>query len=358
MMVGLAGWGVLQFVDRLRWEGTLGRKYRSERRLCGISIYSVWEGVKMAIFDLFSKKQKRLRGEVSDVYQYDELPQALRVQIVQIWMDTLGKSLQIMREKQVSQAYESIVDTLRHEYGVFLLPGTKNNSGGGYFAELANFFLHESDTEKALDAIDLTFKVIDDSTRDSRYLHRYDASERADNAISELNVRFKEHGVGFQFINGEIIRVDSELIHAEVVKPALRLLNDKEYQGAQQEFLSAYEHYRHGKNKEALNDCLKSFESTMKVICDKRGWTYKPNDTAKNLIQVCFDKGLVPSFWQQQLGSLRSMLESSIPTGRNKLSGHGQGSNLVAVPEYLVAYMLHMTASTLVFLVRAEQDLT
>ena len=40
------------------------------------------------------------------------------------------------------------------------------------------------------------------------------------------------------------------------------------------------------------------------------------------------------------------MLESSIPTGRNKLSGHGQGTTPVSVPDYLVAYMLHMTAST------------
>ncbi len=125
-----------------------------------------------------------------------------------------------------------------------------------------------------------------------------------------------------------------------MVKPALRLLNENSYQGAQQEFLSAYDHYRHAKYKEALNDCLKSFESTMKSICDKRQWTYSKNATAKSLIHVCFENGLVPSFWQQQLTSLRSMLESSIPTGRNNLSGHGQGATPTEVPDYLVAYML------------------
>jgi hypothetical protein len=188
-------------------------------------------------------------------------------------------------------------------------------------------------------------------------MRRGNSSEKADDAISELNRRFKEHGVGYQFVESEIIRVDSELLHAETVKPALRLLNEINYHGAQQEFLSAYEHYRHGKNKEALNDCLKSFESTMKAICDKRNWAYQPNSTAKPLIQICFDKGLVPSFWQGQLSSLRSMLESSIPTGRNKLSGHGQGTTPTKVPDYLVAYMLHMTASTLVFLTTAEKKL-
>jgi hypothetical protein len=51
------------------------------------------------------------------------------------------------------------------------------------------------------------------------------------------------------------------------------------------------------------------------------------------------------------------MLESSIPTGRNKLSGHGQGTESTTIPNYLVAYMLHMTASTLVFLTTAEKDI-
>ncbi|HEY9117073.1 MAG TPA: hypothetical protein VIN11_04555, partial [Roseivirga sp.] len=188
-------------------------------------------------------------------------------------------------------------------------------------------------------------------------LHKQGADERASDAINELNARLKEHGIGFQFIEGEIVRVDSELIHSEAVKPALRLLNEKNYKGAQQEFLSAYEHYRHGKHKEALNDCLKSFESTMKSICDKRKWAYQQNATVKTLIQICFDNDLVPTFWQQQLSSLRSMLESSIPTGRNKLSGHGQGAKPIVVPDYLVAYMLHMTASTLVFLTTAENNI-
>lgn len=313
----------------------------------------------MAIFDLFSKRQKVLRGDVPDVYTYDDLPNALRVQIVHIWADSIGSEhnyYDYTYGNKVKSAYKFIVDTLCREYGMFQLPTAEKYNDRMYLKELANFFLQEDDVERQLDVVELSFRYIDRLTREY-YLGRNNASKVADNAISELNDRFKEHGVGFQFIEGEIVRVDSELIHVEAVKPALRLLNDKNYHGAQQEFLSAYEHYRHGKNKEALNDCLKSFESTMKAICDKRKWPYQPNATAKALIQVCFDNDLVPSFWQQQLSSLRSMLESSIPTGRNKLSGHGQGATPTMVPDYLVAYMLHMTASTLVFLTTAEKKI-
>lgn len=312
----------------------------------------------MAIFDLFSKRQKKLRGDVPDVYTYDNIPNALRVQIVHIWRDVLGNEQQYYNYPEGSkEAYKFIVDTLCREYGIFKLPTAEKYGDRMYLTELANYLLQEEDVEKQLDTVELSFKVVEHFTRDYQYMRRQDADKWADNAINELNNRFKEHGIGFQFIENEIIRIDSELIHTEAVKPALRLLNDKNYQGAQQEFLSAYEHYRHGKNKESLNDCLKAFESTMKAICDKNSWTYQANATAKVLIKVCFDKGLVPSFWQQQLTSLRSMLESSIPTGRNKLSGHGQGATPTVVPDYLVAYMLHMTASTLVFLTTAEKKM-
>jgi hypothetical protein len=310
----------------------------------------------LSIFDLFSKRQKRLRGDVPDVYFYDNLPNPLRVQIVHIWTDALGNNEQYW-EGKVRPAYKSIVESLCREYGLFRLTGANEFGDREYITELFNFFLQEKEIEKALDVVELSFRVINRLTRDWQYLRRDNADEIADNAIMELNIRFKEHGVGYQFIDEEIVRVDSELIHSEAVKPALRLLNSNKYKGAQQEFLNAYEHYRNGKHKEAINDCLKSFESTMKAICDKRGWSYNTNATAKNLIQVCFDNGLIPLFWQQQLASLRSLLESSVPTGRNKLSGHGQGVSPISIPDYLVAYILHMTASTLVFLTKAEENI-
>ena len=137
-----------------------------------------------------------------------------------------------------------------------------------------------------MDAIELSFRVIGDLTRKEHYLGRSDASERADDAIAELNARFREHGVGYQYDSGEIIRVDSELLHNETVKPALALLRAPEYAGAQAEFLTAHEHYRHLRNKEALTEYLKALESMMKAICSKRKWQHDANATANPLIQV------------------------------------------------------------------------
>lgn len=310
----------------------------------------------MAIVDLFSKRQKRLKGEVAEVYTYDEIPSHLRVQIVQMWLIALGQSGDFRHIGQ-STAYIYIVDTLCSEYGYFALSSPQ--PGGvlrnrEYIQELVEFFMSVKDTEKAIDAIELSFQVINAYTRRFDYLRRRDADSIANDVITQLNSRFKEHAIGYQFLDNRIVRFDSELIHSEVVVPSLRLLNQPGFSGVQDEFLQAHSHHRQANNKEALVECLKAFESMMKAICNKRQWAYDPKSTAKDLINLCLQKELVPSFWQSSLGALRTLLESSVPTGRNKLGGHGQGSEPVGVPDYLVAYMLHMTAACIVFLGDAD----
>lgn len=52
--------------------------------------------------------------------------------------------------------------------------------------------------------------------------------------------------------------------------------------------------------------------------------------------------------------SLRSMLESSVPTARNQTGGDRQGVTIQPAPGYLASYVLHMTASIIVLLVKAE----
>ena len=304
----------------------------------------------MRVFDLFSKRQKKLNGGVADVYVYDRFPTSLRYQIVYIWDDAIGNFIHDAR-----QVYNDIIKIFCREYGLpYLSLQYDIKRYPEPYSELCDYFLTVTDTNKVLDVIDLTFRAIKIISSSTTYSGRSNNAEIAADAISELNIRFKEHAVGYQFENNEIIRVDSEFIHAEAIKPALRLLNAPGYEGAQQEFLKAHEHYRHGNAKEALNECLKAFESLMKIICKKRKWVISGNATAKQLIETCLNKGLIPSFWQSHFTALRSLLESGVPTGRNKVSGHGQGDNTDEVPNYLVAYMLHMTASTIVFLAEAD----
>ena len=309
----------------------------------------------MPIFDIYSKRQSR--SDVPDTYRYDDIPETLRGQIVHIMYDVLGNQEQYIDVYmyRVKKAYDFITDALRREYGVFHL-STDYRKPENKMMDLVNFFLRVGDVEKALDVIELSFHTIDTYIRDldhSDYLGKDNPSDDADQAIQELNDRFKEHGVGYCFTNGRIVRVDSEFVHSEVVLPALRILDRKEYAGAQQEFLKAHEHYRAGRTKEALNECLKSLESVMKSICDKRGWSHQ-GANANRLIGICFDNGIVPPFWQTQFAALRGLLEGGVPTARNKLGGHGQGAAPQPVPGHIAGYVLHMTAAAIVFLAEAE----
>lgn len=304
----------------------------------------------MGVFDLFSKRQRRARGEMPDIYVYDKLSNQIRVQIVHIVQDAFGQDN--YGRNNAANAYKFVKQTLCREYGLFELVECPVSDADSIF----NFFLHEKSTERALDIVELCFKVINSLIRDD-HGYRYNTVRKieADDAVAELNERLKEHGIGYQFESNEIIRVDSEFLHSEAVKPALTVLRGAGFKGANEEFLLAHEHYRHGRHKECLVESLKAFESTMKAICKLRGWRTQPGDTAKSLISVCLSNGLLPPYIESQFSSLRSLLESGIPTVRNKNGGHGQGAELVLVPAYLARYALNLTATTVLFLAEANE---
>jgi hypothetical protein len=143
----------------------------------------------------------------------------------------------------------------------------------------------------------------------------------------------------------------SEILHLEVTKKAIKILNDKDFENANEEFINAHEHFRHDRFKECLNECLKSFESVLKILIDKNGWLYNDKDTAKALIDIAFKNKLIPTYLQNSFTGIRTILESSAPTIRNKNSGHGQGPEKIIVPQHLASYMLYLTGATIIFLV-------
>jgi hypothetical protein len=297
----------------------------------------------MGVIDLFSKRKRAEEGRTIDVFVYDEIPRKLRVQVIQILQDSFGSGY------QADDIWGLIHKGLAREYGRFTL-GKPHHSD---YAAVANYMLDTSDADEVLDFIELGFRVVDGWCRERDFQLNTRVKLEPDDAIEELNTRFLENGVGYAFIEGKIIRKDSEVIHRNVVLPAIKLLQDKRYSGANDEYLAAHEHYRNGRYKECLNDCLKAFESTMKAICKIKKWKYTDRDTAKTLIDICFANNLIPAFLQSEVGSLRSALEGGIPTVRNRLGGHGQGPTPVEVPDYFASYLLGLTASTITLLVNA-----
>jgi hypothetical protein len=243
-------------------------------------------GLKMTVFDLYSKRRKRELGGATDVFTYDAIPQGLKTQIVQIWGDAIGLPRNTDYFDEINEMYQMIAQALRREYSVFQLADghIDQHDPRDAIKDVTKWFLTESKTDRVLDAIELSFRIIERLCSKYYYLGRERAEKISAQAIDELNIRFRENGVGYQYSDGNIVRVDSQLIHTEAVVPALAVLRAPRFKNAQAEFLSAYEHFRHGKKQEALVDCYKCFESVMKVICEKRKWTYDPNQSAAGLV--------------------------------------------------------------------------
>ena len=106
--------------------------------------------------------------------------------------------------------YSILHETLAHEYGLFVLANGINDKN-----RVETFLLEATDIERVLDVIEVALRLVD-----QKQPNFPDPSE----AINELNHRFREHGVGYQIEGSTVIRVDSNYIHKEVVRPALSVL--------------------------------------------------------------------------------------------------------------------------------------
>ena len=79
----------------------------------------------MPIVNLFSKRQRVLRKEVPDVYEYTQIPEPLRVQITHILHDLFGHPTQLDSNGAL-KTFGTIENTLCREYGFLKLPKPRN----------------------------------------------------------------------------------------------------------------------------------------------------------------------------------------------------------------------------------------
>jgi len=177
-------------------------------------------------------------------------------------------------------------------------------------------------------------------------------------AIDELNERFKRAGFGYRYEQGKIIRIDNEATHQQIMRPALQLLADPRFKGADDEFRAAHDHFKACEYKDCAVDALNALESTIKTICDLKKWTYESGARISDLLKVLRREGLFPEFADQSFEQLVATLKSGLPSLRNETGGHGQGATPVEVPEYVASYALNLAASKIKFLIEAFQAST
>lgn len=235
----------------------------------------------MAILDLFSKRKKAAEAAPGEVYIYDVAPPAVRMQIVHIFEEAVSLYDPFARGRGNFVLEPSFIDELvkmlRREYGVRALTNTYCSDA----LEELTTFIQECSVDNFLDCAEILCRVALNSDECKR--------DEAEAVVKEVNYRLRQSEMGYEYVEGCIIKIENAFIHKESVKPSIMLLSsDPIYKGAESEFFSAFSHYKDGKNKEAILDALKAFESTMKAILTKRKWPFSPNDPASKLLQICF----------------------------------------------------------------------
>lgn len=113
----------------------------------------------------------------------------------------------------------------------------------GYGKSSIEEYFKDCDDIDFLDAIDYFFYLIDKKIRTIKpeYQYDYDADGAINAAIAELNYRFKQHNLGYEFANSQIITIDSTFLHKTAVKPTLKLLFEEGFEGSEDEIRNAYE---------------------------------------------------------------------------------------------------------------------
>lgn len=300
----------------------------------------------MALPMLYSRRKRLANKTGDDVYHYHEISSKLRQQMIFIFDDWDARYASF---ESLHPIYDEVVPLLREELGrVELYKGM----GSGHGFEFRAWFLRETDIDSVLDAIELCVsagKILSGQSTEPPQIFR--------KSVDVLNARMLEDGFGFQIENGQLIEIGSTFIHKDVTVPAIGLLADTAYEQANGEFRDAYREFNQGNYDDCIHDCCNAFESVLKVILTQKGWPFENKATANKLISIAFENELIPAYMQSQFDGLRSVLQSGVPTVRNKTAGagHGAGTESRTIPKHIAAYQLHQTAAAIVLLVEASK---
>jgi len=303
----------------------------------------------MSIIELYSESQK----STPEVFVYDQFPKELKIRCIHTWNEFFSQER--IPLEALGGVYIEIAKIVMKEHALLKLPDPYYNHT--YLDKVNIYFESLSDVNRSLDIVQVICFYIEHLEEHLIvHGHNWPLLHKGQMAIDEINERFKRQGVGYQYSQGKIIRIDNKMLHAEAVDRTFQLLREQPYHNVNTEYLTAHDHFRHGRAADCLTWALKAFESIMKVVADQNKWQYDKGATAKTLIQLLFDKHFFPPYLSNAMAGMRTFLESSMPTIRNKQGGHGSGSTANVVPNSLAQYMLYLTGSTINWIVEIQME--
>lgn len=301
------------------------------------------------IFDVFSRRKEKVDSTGK------RLEDAFRNRVFMLCSDAFSNpDPGFMSADYRSEFWKQVHQKLTFLHGK---PWLSNDSRTRSHAEDSLIFLSQCEDEHFLDFIEFVLKV------DIYFRVRHDENQ----LVEEINTLFEvddlpyaltpfvrekqtgylygqEHEVSAIISYPKIISRDDEFTYSSIVQPTISLLSDEGFSSANNEFIEALEDYRKGDYGDCLTKCGSSFESTMKIICSRKNWSYDENDSAAKLLKIIIDNSNLESFFEQPL-----IITATL---RNRLSkSHGSGVGRRIVTRSKATFAINATASNILFLV-------
>ncbi|PKR57294.1 hypothetical protein [Thalassospira lohafexi] len=286
---------------------------------------------------LLFERMKTQRGEWPKTFEKDHFPDNARTQCWQLL-------------EPHTREYSRIVEILRHAIGVYHLnkAGFPNRQPSRRFNHKAELqaFLHEGlDGGNSPQDIEYALTTIELMAQNSGY-----DSERA---IETVNYRLKLAGVGYKYIDRQLVPVDDEELTNDAVIPAISLLNRDEFTDSYNYLRQAFSDYKEGTNESsqsAIDNTVKAVETALKIIFSALDIDYGPKATYAPLIQIAAENDLFPGIAEDKLSPIVNMLKA-LGEMRNKGAGHGGPDKKVS--DKAVRLAIHHSTANLLYIVES-----
>ncbi len=287
----------------------------------------------------FFRRKQEERGEISSVWQRDNLPDSLIVQIIQIVKNTTDIHYSYVRyvETYWHKMVKHVLEKMRLELGSFRLSPYPNAIEE---SELLHCLFHGFGD---YDKIDVQLTIIE-------YMLAYFYNDTS--IIDDVNYRFREARVGYQFNSDSkcILPFDDEIIHENAVEPAFHFLNIAGFEKAKNYFKEAYEDFIAKKYEDCLHHTCKSLESVIKNVLKKKKVAFSENDGLSRLIDSLFSENVMPFEHNDFASGLKNIFKE-ITAERNKKAGHGtEETKKIEISEAKAKLVLNLAASLITYI--------
>jgi hypothetical protein len=163
---------------------------------------------------------------------------------------------------------------------------------------------------------------------------------------AEVNNTFEEEASEWRLTDGQFFKIDSEFLALHVVGRSCQLLKAEGFSGALDEFNEARNDLLSGNYKGAIHNACKSLESVLKTILARE------DGNASALIRQIVQSDFCEDLPEKLRAPFGEQVLNCLPFLRNRLAGHGQGTDVLEVPRLYAELAVNMAAAFNLFTIQ------